>query len=92
MKGFMYSLWSGQLLVYEGEVVKTVSMDDDLGRFDGKTKSFMCSIRPGVVCNSVVWLDERDDEKAKIILINYEEFQISILREKLFVIRIKLKF
>ena len=47
-----------------------------------KTKSFMCSIRPGVVCNSVVWLDERDDEKAKIILINYEEFQISILREK----------
>ena len=79
---YLYSLWSGRLVVHPGHVHKGY-LNDDVGRFQSKNKSFGCSIHPGVMYNSVVWLEERNDDRAKDILIEYEETQITALQEKI---------
>lgn len=101
MRGYLYSLWSGQLRVYEGSVHPGRGRRSDYGRatfileqrflddgtsivYDGRVdKTMMCSINPGEVVNAVVWLIERDDTRARDILIEYEKSCIITLQEKI---------
>ena len=80
--GFLYSLWNGRFMVYEGCVTPSV-FDDNLGNFKTRTKTINCNIKPKVVYNAVVWLSTRNDELAKQILIEYEEVQIIKLQFKI---------
>lgn len=80
---YLYSLWTDQLAIYEGEI-KT-SFRDGLGRFNCKQlrKVIQCSINPEVIHNKTVWLKERDDNKAKLLLKEYEEACINELEFKI---------
>jgi ribosomal protein L24 len=77
---YLYSLRMGELKVYEGEVRKTVNLD---GIFITETGNIACSSEPRDVYNGVVWLPEKHDNLAKSILIQYEEAEIAILKEKI---------
>lgn len=77
--GYMYSMWGGKLDSYEGYLM--MSARPGRARFykianDTIAGSLMCSNKPGVIVNSVVWLKERDDKKAAELLIQYERTQI----------------
>jgi len=80
--GVLYSLWSGELKSYTGKIEQVGKRPTD-GLFTNKIKRFGCSINPGEVSNAVVWLPIKDDEKAKNILIEYENNQILKLNEKI---------
>jgi len=83
-KAYLYSLWSGQLKIYEGVVYKSVyTRNNNVAKFVTKVKRFTCSAESGVVHNSVVWFVEQDDEYAKAILVGYEEAAISALQERI---------
>lgn len=77
---YLYSLWSGQVKVYEGDVYERWRVD---GIFVTKTKNFTCSTKPEVVSNAVVWLPEPNERLARQILIQYHEKEISKLKEKI---------
>lgn len=79
IKGYIYSMWSGKLVVHEGYVLP--SKNGRPGRFyryrgDKLLGSIMCDNEPGVIVNSAVWFEERDDKKAIDMLIQYELDQI----------------
>ena len=76
----LYSLWSGQLRVYEGDVHERWRAD---GTFVTTTRNFACSVEPEIVHNAVVWLPEQNESLAKQILIQYHEKEISKLKEKI---------
>lgn len=90
---FVYSIWSGELRVYEGDMhlirpswrsqMLGENLEPRVGIFKNAVKRFECSTNPGVVHNKIVWLPERDDDKARQILIAYEETQIAKLQEKI---------
>jgi hypothetical protein len=80
-KAYLYSLWSGKLKVYEGPIYGTEY--SDTGTFKTKEKRFKCSNQEGVVANSVVWLSEKDDKRAKKILIEYWESGKAVLQERI---------
>lgn len=80
---YLYSMWSGRLKAYEGSVYVYHGAATRPASFVIKNeKRFMCSDKPGEVCNAVVWLAEKDDKLARKILIEYEEKQIAALMEK----------
>lgn len=80
--GYVYSMWSGRLVMYRGTAY--TSIHEGLANFITESgKRLQCSVEPNVVYNAIVWLVERDDEFAKRILIDYEEKQISKLQEKI---------
>lgn len=80
---YIYSMWSGELEVYNGKVETKRPDKPNMGVFVGEGKIFTCSNDPSQVYNAVVWLPERDDELAKSYLIDYEECQIAILSRKI---------
>lgn len=85
-KGYLYSRWRGKFEVFEGyiEVSRYASNHSRfVYRRGRKEKTMQCSPNPGEVYNSVVWLTERDDELAKKMFIEYEEFILEELREKI---------
>lgn len=77
---YLYSLWDGQLKVYEGDVHETWT---PLGTSVTKMNTMACSKEPKTVYNSVVWLEERNDNLARACLIIYEEAEIAILQEQM---------
>ncbi len=77
---YLYSLWNGRLMVYEGDIYEDVRGG---GTFVSKTKRFGCSLDREVVYNAIVWLEEHDEQLAKHILIEYEINQIARLQEKI---------
>jgi hypothetical protein len=80
---YLYSCWSGHLIVYEGIVYEGHSGSNQTGQFKTKTKRFLCAYEPEVVHNSVVWLGGRNDDLAKKILTEYEEKSIKELQDKI---------
>lgn len=78
--GFLYSTKTGILKVYEGDVYLVRSGHSRLSDrcifvVDGLRHN-ICMEKPGEVYNCLVWLPERDDNKAIDILIKNEEFAI----------------
>ena len=84
-KGYVYSLWSGQFLCKEADFVTNPdSRVENLYGAKTKAGKFMwVSNTPGVVYNAMVWLEDRDDERAVRILIEYQNQQITLLEEKI---------
>ena len=69
-KAFIYSLRSGELEIHEGFIRETA--DPNYGYFitstDINPKRYRCSSKSGIICNTSLWLPERDDKLAKKIL------------------------
>lgn len=82
---YLYSTWSGKLKVEPGRVMISNDKNDFYGKFIKfkKTTALTCHKEPGKVYNSIVWLPERNDDLAKLILINYHESAIEELKEKI---------
>ena len=79
-KAYLYSLWRGELKIHEGEIHRLWSSD---GVCVTNKRNVKCSLEPGAVFNSVLWLPEKDDQRAIEILIAYEENCILLLEEKI---------
>lgn len=80
-KVYLYSLWSGMLKVYEGDIYSSPWAGQGSFLSDGKRKG--CSLEPKKVHNAMVWIPERDDQLARVILIQYEEMEIKKLQDKI---------
>jgi hypothetical protein len=85
-KGFLYSKWQGRFEVQEGYVMAS-NYSHWLGRFvikqGHKEKNLQCALESGEVYNAVVWLPERDDEKARQLFIEREASIIEDLKRKI---------
>lgn len=79
---FLYSMWNGRLVVYKGTVVG--SFQNGQARFLSFKRAHQCSLNEGEMFNAVVWFKERDDEKAKKLLIHYEITMIVNAEMKIF--------
>ncbi len=80
-EGFLYSVWSGELRVREGKVVIGNPFRETYTFISKDAVSVTCSNHPGEVYNAMVWLEERDDQKAKELLIDYYQNKIDDLKE-----------
>lgn len=80
IKAYLYSIKTGKLVVYEGFI--TPSSYNLRVRFFGKRKKVMCYSEPGEVFESSLWLPERDDNKARKLLIEFEEELVARYRER----------
>ncbi len=85
-KGYLYSKWQGRFEVQEGYVMAS-NYSHWIGRFvikqGHKEKNLQCPLEPGEVYNAVLWLSERDDEKARQLFIEREESIIADLKRKI---------
>jgi len=79
VNGVLYSIWNGSVKAYEGEVIV---IDEERGIFKSKTKRFTCHAEPGKIYNAVVWLEEKNDERAIQLLIDYNYQQLDSAYEK----------
>lgn len=89
---YLYSVWSGTLKCHKG-IIKDInsSRHKDTGRFASKDGTVVwCSKNPGEVYNAIIWLPEKDDKKAKRLLVEYydsrimeEEAKIAELQKKI---------
>lgn len=81
---YLYSRYSGRIEMYLGSVRPFTRYN---GQFTfkrgGKNAYLQCSLDPGVVHHGVVWLQERDDDKARELFIEHEELAIQELKEKI---------
>lgn len=73
---FLYSTFTGKLTVTEGVMYEN-------GCFQSGKKKIGCAKEPGVIYNSLLWLPERDDQKAEYLLVRYHEEAIHRLKEKI---------
>lgn len=84
--GYLYSTWKGEFKVRKGNVrIREGSFtagfifdDPGIGQ-----KCVSCSVDPGKLHNSCIWMKERNDALAKQIFLDYEHFQIEVLKEKI---------
>lgn len=79
---YLYSMWNGRLVVYQGKVVG--SFKNGQARFHSFKKAHQCSLHEAELFNAVVWFKERNDQKAKDILIDYEQRMIRNAELKIF--------
>lgn len=81
---WLYSKRSGKIEVRQGDVRPNNRYK---ARFiferAGKDAYLQCPIEPGVVHAGVVWLEERDDVKARDLFIDHELETICELEEKI---------
>lgn len=88
---YLYSTWCGVLSVEEGSV-KTFNGETNYGVFcSNNDKTLLCHIEPEKVYNAMVWLPERNDQKAIDILVQYYEKEINKLKEKIELKQIKIE-
>lgn len=89
-RGYLYSIWTGRIIVAEGYAEMILMNRNDVqGRFivediaSNKKKRYQCAAAPRLMFNKVIWLEERDDDLAKSLFIKYEEQCIKELEEKI---------
>lgn len=85
---YLYSRYRGRFDVYQGDIKPCgYSRSKCNGRFtyirNSKESHLQCSLEPGMVHHSVLWLPERDDDFAREIFVRHEEDAIQTLREKI---------
>lgn len=83
--GYLYSMKTGILKVYEGDVYERLNK-----KFDNRcifvvngTRHNLCDRESGKVFNGLVWLPEKDDNVAIDILIENEKVAINKLRDEI---------
>lgn len=84
---YLYSKRSGRVEVRQGYVRPTSAYSVTSARFTynrgGKDAYLQCTLEPCVVHNGVVWLTERDDEKALKLFVEHEQVAIHELKDKI---------
>lgn len=91
MKGYLYSMKTGEMTVREGWVESNPWWPGrNRGNFSGrfyiegeKDKYVQCTISPGVVYHDVVWLPERCDKYAEDLFVNHEYECIAKLEDEI---------
>ena len=78
---FLYAMLDGMLIVYTGYLFYTPRKG--WAQFINKAKSQQCSAEAGTICNSVVWFYERNDDKARQMLIDHEDSEIQKYKLKI---------
>lgn len=89
--GYLYSLWKGHLTVVEGEMHKRRMISypgrivsySRIASFYVNGTRYDCNPNPGEIHNAVVWLPERDDKRAKGIMIEYQKQCINKLLKRI---------
>lgn len=85
-KGWLYELWNGQFKVRKGVVRKTqwCSKREAIFRYGYPDDDWVrCSAEPGKMMQAKLWLPERDDIKARNLLIEYYEGNIEKLERQI---------
>ena len=84
---YLYSRYRGRFDVYQGSVRPSNYGRGRNAQFlctrNGKQSCLQCDPNLGVVHHSVLWLPERDDEKARELFIEHERFVIKELQDKI---------
>lgn len=88
---FLYSTRLGGILkVTSGKVLKILRVNgfDLYGTFcsENDEKIVSCNLHPEKIYNAMVWLPERNDEKAIDLLVKYHEKEIKKLKTKIEII------
>lgn len=96
VKGYIYSLWNGDLMEYSGEALYTNTCANKhdriyprntifiiLDEHGDEIKRLQCSRNEGEVYGKTVWLTESNKRKAADIFIKHEEEQITNLNLKI---------
>lgn len=83
-RAFLYSTWSGVLKVTTGKVLQ-VKRFESIGTFcsENDEKIVTCHLEPEKIYNAMVWLPERNDEKAINCIMKYHEKEIEKLKNKI---------
>lgn len=86
LSGYLYqvSMFKGypELIVTEGYVNPSM-YDDAYGEFMTGIIGTSCSATPGEVAYGTVWLTERDDNKGKLLLMEYANERIRELSNRI---------
>lgn len=83
--GYLYSMKTGIMKVYEGDIYERLNKKFDnrcIFVVDGRRHN-LCNAVAGEMFNGLVWLPEKDDNKAIDILIDNEKLAISKLRDEI---------
>lgn len=81
---YLYSRYSGRIEVYQGYVRPYTRYGARFTFKRGSKDAYLqCPLEPGVVHHAVVWLYERDDQKARDLFIEHERNAICELQEKI---------
>jgi hypothetical protein len=86
VKGYVYSLWSGRLLIKEAVIIKYQEPSRHVGLSRAKFsdgKYVVVNEEPSQIYNGIVWLPEQSDDIAVEMLIEYQNMQIAKLKEKI---------
>lgn len=78
-KGWLYELWRGQFKVRKGVIRRTqpYGRREAIFRYGTLDSDWVrCSAEPGKMMQAKLWLPERDDIKARNLLIKYYEGKI----------------
>ena len=84
---FIYSVYGGSFRCYKGFIIATESFftgkSKKHARFRNTKTGLWCSEKAGEIFNGVVWFPEKDDEKAKELLIKDLNKKVEILNKKI---------
>lgn len=72
-RGYLYGVYRGRFIILEGKIKPTRYAEHCWFIPDLNNATIYCSTNPELVYNGCLLFDERDDEKAKKILIAHEE-------------------
>ena len=85
---YFYSSWGGTIRIYKCVVIEPESR---IFHPENSTKTLLGACLPGEVYNMSVWLEARDDERARQILIDYEEKALAKLEARIKAHKAKIK-
>ena len=86
IKAFHYKLFNGRLSMKEGRIARDRSCHWREVKFiygDGWCEWYKCNDEAGKMLNGGLWLPERDDEKARKLLLEYYEKTLADLQKKI---------
>ena len=85
-EGYVYSLWTGRFQCRKATIKQYPDDSKNRGFSYARFADGTCIVvhkSPLLVHNAIVWLEERYDVLATVILVEYQEQQISKLKEKI---------
>ena len=85
-EGYVYSLWTGRFQCRKATIKQYPDDSRNRGLSYARFADDTCIVvhkSPLLVYNAIVWLENKDDNIAAAILIEYQEKQIAKLNEKI---------
>lgn len=81
--GYLYSMWNGIFTVYEGYLHSSIPRQHPHFKCKNLRKGLGVAHKEGEIYNAMVWLYDRNDDKARKILLDYEETLIRELQARI---------